>query len=142
MWTAKGFTALSVHSALVAASFIGGFLFAMLGDIGSDPVYHGGWMLVWNAFYLGLIAAIAWAFPVKGVWGVPRLPTFLAFTVALGFFVVCGLEWASNGQHCQGSVFDSAMSVVTLFWLPAALGLRWVWFGIRPEPTSRPDQAP
>jgi hypothetical protein len=47
--------------------------------------------------------------------------------------VVCGIEWASKDQHCQGSPFDTEMSVVTLFWLPVALGLRWVWFGFGPN---------
>lgn len=111
-WKSTGWAALGL-----GVLFILGFGSIVAGDVGSDPVYHGGGLLLFSIPFLCVIWLIGLAGLVKvKLKRLALLPLMFLIWSLLGFGILCAVEVWSKGSCCTNRVLRGQISDFSILW--------------------------
>lgn len=111
-WKSTGWAAVGL-----GVLFILGFGSIVAGDVGSDPVYHGGGLLLFSIPFLVVIWMIGLAGLAKiKLKRLALLPLCFLIWSLLGFGILCAVEVWSKGSCCSNRVLRGQISDFSILW--------------------------
>lgn len=98
------------------ALFVGGIIAIIMGDTGSDPVYHAGQMLVMSNLFVAIYFLATVFLPPASYYRAPKIHLAFVGWMLVGGVLLSIYEYLNPGECCANPIIRSTISQFSMYW--------------------------